>query len=244
MAHEAGWQWRIPLQHRVGNGIVYCSDYMTDEEARAKLLATVEGELLIEPRLIRYRTGSRRLAWNGNCVALGLASGFVEPLESTSIHLIMTGVTRLIQMFPFDGISPAVRDHYNGQARREIESIRDFIILHYHLNRRDEPFWQRCRTMEVPETLAQRIALFRENALAYQASDDLFRVDSWIQCMLGQRLEPEAYHPVARLMPPGRLRKALEDLKGNIAGAVARMPDHQQFLDLYCGEEEPQRAIA
>jgi tryptophan halogenase len=236
IAHKAGWRWKIPLQHRVGNGLVYCSDYMSDDEARETLLGALEGDRLIEPRLIRYATGRRRKTWHKNCVALGLASGFVEPLESTSIHLIMIGVTRLMQLFPFNGVSEAVVDRYNQQAVDELEKIRDFIILHYKLTERtDSPFWDHCRTMAVPDSLAHRIELFRESAQAFQAPGELFQVDSWLQVMLGQRLAPTGHHHMGRLMPPEQLRGALTDLSGNIARAVSGLPGHQAFLDRYCG---------
>ncbi len=235
IAHEAGWRWEIPLQHRVGNGLVFSSDYMADDAARALLLREIKGAPLFEPRLLRYRTGSRRKVWNRNCIALGLASGFIEPLESTSIHLIMVAVTRLLKTFPFNGFDQSLIDRFNTLSRDELEGVRDFIILHYNLTERDDSaFWQRCRTMDIPESLARRIALFRENAQAYQASDELFRIDSWVQVMLGQRLQPRGYHQLARMMPPGQLRQALADLKAGIAGAVAKMPTHQEFLDRYC----------
>jgi tryptophan halogenase len=237
-AHEAGWQWRIPLQHRVGNGLVYCSQYMSDEVAREKLAANVEGRMLIEPRLIRYRAGRRLKVWDRNCVALGLASGFVEPLESTSIHLIMTGVLRLMRLFPFDGINDALIRQFNEQSRDELEKIRDFIILHYKLTERtDSPFWNHCREMPVPDSLGHRIALFKNSALAYQAVDELFRVDSWVQVMLGQRLQPMGYHHVAGMMSDEQLRQALGGLKSSIAKAVGKMPGHQDFVDGYCKAE-------
>jgi tryptophan halogenase len=198
---------------------------MSDDEARETLLGALDGERLMDPRVIRYRTGRRLKTWSKNCVALGLASGFVEPLESTSIHLIMIGVTRLMQLFPFTGVSEAVVDRYNRQAVDELEKIRDFIILHYKLTERtDSPFWDRCRTMDVPDSLAQRIALFRDSAQAFQAPGELFQVDSWLQVMLGQRLEPAGYHQMGRLMPPEQLRGALADLSGNIARAVGGCP--------------------
>jgi len=235
IAHEAGWQWQIPLQHRVGNGLVYCSDYVSDEAARETLLAGIDGAPITEPRLIRYLTGRRKQVWSKNCVALGLASGFVEPLESTSIHLIMIGVTRLIQSFPFGGIRPSLVRHYNDLAQTELERVRDFIILHYHLNqRRDEPFWERCRTMAIPDSLAHRIELFREAALTPQSADDLFQSDSWLQVMLGQRLEPEGYHRMGHMLSEAHLRRAFADVQQNIANTVARMPTHQTFLDQYC----------
>jgi tryptophan halogenase len=235
IAHDAGWRWRIPLQHRVGNGIVYASAFMTDEDARARLLAEIDGDALIEPRLIRYQTGRRRRVWNRNCIALGLASGFIEPLESTSIHLVKVAVTRLIQQFPFGGCDPAQADRFNAQSRDELEGIRDFIVLHYHLTEReDSPFWRHCRTMDIPASLAQRIALFREHAHAWQDGGDLFRVDSWVQVLLGQRLEPRSYHQLARIMGATELRDALLGLKANIDAAVARLPSQEQFLASYC----------
>jgi tryptophan 7-halogenase len=236
VAHSAGWRWQIPLQHRVGNGLVYCSDYMADDEARDLLLREVEGRPLIEPRKISYITGRRRKTWNKNCVALGLSSGFVEPLESTSIHLIMNGVTQLLKLFPFGDNVAQLRDRFNAMSRVELEKIRDFIILHYHQTERsDSAFWTRCRTMNVPDSLKARIALFCENAYAYQDGDDLFRVDSWVQVLLGQRLTPKSYHHLAQLMPREHLDRALSDLKNIINGAVKDMPSHQAFIDGYCG---------
>jgi tryptophan halogenase len=240
IAHGAGWRWRIPLQHRVGNGLVYAADFLSDDEARARLLGAVEGERLIEPGLIRFRTGRRLKAWEGNCIALSLAGGFVEPLESTSIHMIMTGLTRLMQQFPFDGVRPSVVARYNAQSRAEMEGVRDFIILHYHLNARDEPFWKRQREMGVPDSLAERIALFAEGAHAFQGQDELFRVTSWTQVLLGQGLEPASHHHLARLMPVDQLGRALGDLRTNIDRAVSGLPTHQAFVDGYCREAPPE----
>ncbi|HLT90864.1 MAG TPA: tryptophan halogenase family protein [Woeseiaceae bacterium] len=237
VAHDAGWRWQIPLRHRVGNGLVYCSRYLSDDEAAARLLGALDAEVLTEPRVIRFRTGRRRKAWNRNCVALGLASGFVEPLESTSIHLIMTGVTRLMQLFPFAGITRALVDRYNELTRAELESIRDFIVLHYHATERDDtPFWNHCRTMEVPDTLAQRIALFREHGHAWQADGELFRVDSWTQVMLGQGIVPAGYHHLARALPRRQLIELLENLRQSVQRTVASFPEHQAFVDRYCAE--------
>jgi tryptophan halogenase len=234
IAHQAGWRWKIPLQHRVGNGIVFCSAFLTPDAARQQLLDALEGEVLTEPRLIRYRTGQRRTPWVKNCIALGLSSGFIEPLESTSIHLIKVAITRLIQTFPFSGVGEAQAERFNAQARHEMERIRDFIILHYHLNARDEPFWQSCREMKVPDTLAERIALFGESAHAYQAADDLFRVDSWVQVLLGQGLTPRGYHQLARMMPAEELRRALAGIRQDIGAAVQALPRHADFLTRYC----------
>jgi tryptophan halogenase len=170
---------------------------------------------------------------------MGLSSGFIEPLESTSIHLIQIGVTRLMQLFPFSGITQAVVNRYNEQSRVEYERIRDFIILHYKVTEReDTPFWRDCRHMDIPATLAERIELFRESGHAYQATDEMFRVESWMQVMLGQRLRPRGYHHMGRMLGPERLRKALDTLKGSIEGAVARMPTHREFLQSYCWAAE------
>ncbi len=239
IARQAGWQWRIPLQHRVGNGLVYCSKYIDEDEARRTLLSNLEAQPLAEPRLLRFKAGRRLKAWDKNCVSVGLSGGFVEPLESTSIHLIQIGVTRLMQLFPFGGISPALVHRYNEMSKIEYERVRDFIIMHYKLTERDDsPFWRDCRDMEIPDSLAQRIELFRDSAMAYQATDEMFRVESWIQVMLGQRLMPRGYHHMGRMLGPERLRKALESLQGSIAGAVAKMPTHREFLRAYCPAPE------
>lgn len=235
IARDAGWQWRIPLQHRVGNGLVYSSHHLPDEDARRQLLANVEGEPLTEPRLIRFRTGRRRKVWNKNCIALGLASGFIEPLESTSIHLIMTGVTRLMQSFPFGGVTPSLVNQYNNLSREELEKVRDFIVLHYHLTRRrDSAFWRHCRGMEVPETLAHRLALFRESAQAFQAPGELFRVDSWVQVMVGQGLMPQSYHHLARMMSDREVHAFLQNWRDKIRAAVDKLPPHEAFIERYC----------
>jgi tryptophan halogenase len=234
IAHEAGWRWQIPLQHRVGNGLVYCSEYMSDDEATEKLLSAVEGKTLITPRVIRFKTGRRRLAWNKNVVALGLASGFVEPLESTSIHLIMTGAARLIHLFPFSGVTQAVVDHYNRDTRIEWEGVRDFIVLHYHVTERDEPFWKRCREMEIPESLAHRIRMFRERAHAWQGDRELFKVDSWTHVMLGQGIMPEHYHGMVTALADADLSRFLESLRATVSRTVSQMPKHQEFIDQFC----------
>lgn len=234
IAHKAGWRWQIPLQHRVGNGLVYSSAHMSEEEARQLFATELEGKPLFDPRLIRFKAGRRRKSWVGNCIALGLSSGFVEPLESTSIHLIMIAVTRLLQAFPFGGVTAAARDRFNHQADREIIGIRDFIILHYHATQRDDSeFWRYCRNMDVPDSLKERIELFREHAHAYQDSHDLFRVDSWVQVLLGQRVEPRSYHQLARMMTAEQLGAALGGLKTNIGNGVSKLPPHGAFLESY-----------
>ena len=235
IAHEAGWRWCIPLQHRVGNGIVYCSRYMSDEEARNKLLRDVGGKPARQPWNVKIRTGRRRKAWNKNCVSLGLAAGFVEPLESTSIHMIMMGVVRLMQLFPFSGIKQSMVDRFNDESRIEIERIRDFIVLHYNTTQRDDsPFWRYCRSMEIPESLARRIRLFKEAAHAYQVEGELFRVDSWTEVMLGQGIMPNNYHHLARAMSDVDLERFLKGLRASVSETVARLPSHMDFVNQYC----------
>jgi len=240
MADKAGWRWRIPLQHRVGNGYVYSSAHISDDAAVARLADTLGGRPLADPLLIRFKAGCRRSLWERNVVAIGLAGGFIEPLESTSIHLMKVAVTRLIQDFPFNGCHEALIDHFNDKSRREFEGIRDFIILHYHITERDDsPFWNRCRTMEIPDSLKERIEIFREDARAYQTQHDLFRVDSWAQVLPGQRLNPQGYHRLAAMMPYDELRQSLADLRKTIADKVAKLPSHPDFLRSYCPAEAP-----
>nr|WP_295660595.1 tryptophan halogenase family protein [Polymorphobacter sp.] len=235
IAHGEGWRWKIPLQTRVGNGLVYASDFLSEDEASARLLGALDGRPLFDPRPIRYKTGMRMKSWSRNCVALGLSSGFVEPLESTSIHLIQVAVTRLIQLFPFAGTTTALAERFNVQSTREWQGIRDFVILHYKQSERDDTaFWRRCRDMPIPDSLAERIALFRESAAAYQGGEDLFRVDSWVSVMLGQGLMPRDWHRLGELLKPGELAQALADIKKGIAGAVAATPAHDAFIARYC----------
>jgi len=234
IAHEAGWRWQIPLQHRVGNGLVYSNHHMSDDEAAAKLLAEVQGQPIMRPRVVPFRTGRRLRMWNRNVVALGLASGFVEPLESTSIHLAITGVLGLIQLFPFAGIAPALVERYNQTTRAELEHVRDFIVLHYRANQRDEPMWKQCREMALPESLAIRLEAWRERAHAWQEPNELFRVDSWVHVMLGQGLQPAQHHPLARALPDDDLRRLLASIRQPIGQAVAQMPAQQDFIERYC----------
>lgn len=236
-AHGAGWRWQIPLQHRVGNGWVFCSRYMSDDEAGARLRAATQGAALRPPMVVPFVTGRRRQVWNRNVVALGLSSGFIEPLESTSIHLALSGVARLIHMFPFAGIEDSLVRRYNEASRAEAEHVRDFIILHYHANQRDEPMWHECRAMGLPDSLAHRIALFRDRAHAWQGEDELFRVDSWTHVMLGQGIVPRAHHPLARALPDADLAQLLAAIRQPIQRRVDSMPSHQAFLERYCPAE-------
>jgi tryptophan 7-halogenase len=235
IARDAGWQWRIPLQHRVGNGMVYCSRYIGDAAAREALLANVEGALLTEPRVIKFRPGQRRRTWIRNCVALGLASGFIEPLESTSIHLIQRGIMRLLQMFPHSAIALADVEEYNRQTSSEIEHIRDFIVLHYHATEReDTPFWRYCRNMEIPASLAHRMALFRQAGRVFRIPNELFAENSWIQVMLGQGITPQQYHPVVNIMSDEELSRFLGNIKTKVDATVAQLPRHAAYVTQYC----------
>ncbi|KQV47386.1 tryptophan halogenase [Pelomonas sp. Root1217] len=235
ICHRFGWQWRIPLQNRVGNGLVYSSKELSDADAPEVLKNHVEGELLTTPRVIKFTPGQRHKVWHRNCIAVGLASGFIEPLESTSIHLIQRTAIRLMQLFPTQGVNPADVDEFNAQCERELTHIRDFIVLHYHVtNRSDSALWNHVRTMEVPATLRHRIELFRESARAFRPSDELFAENSWIQVMMGQGITPQSYHPVADLMGPEELSRFLGDIHLKVSRTVAGLPQHQAYVEQLC----------
>lgn len=239
IAREAGWQWRIPLQLRVGNGLVYCSAHQSDEEARAVLTANIDGEMITEPRLIRFRTGRRLKQWNRNCVSLGLASGFLEPLESTSLYLVQSGLIRLMQLFPARKVEQVEIDEYNNQSRLEFEYIRDFIILHYHVTQRaDSPFWNYCRTMDIPTSLRRRLDLFRANGRFFRENFELFFDGSWARVMTGQGLIPQGYHPIVNMMTDAELSSFLSDIRTRHARVAASFPTHQAVIDRYCKTEE------
>jgi tryptophan halogenase len=234
-ALEAGWQWRIPLQHRIGNGYVYASSHTSDERARELLLGNLDGAALAEPRQIRFTTGRRKQLWNRNVVCMGLASGFLEPLESTAIHLIQVTIQRLILLFPHLGDVEERRKEFNRAAAAEYEYIRDFIILHYHANnRRGEPFWDACRNMSIPDSLRHRIELFRETAGIFCASDDLFQLTSWLQVLWGQGVRPRASHPFVEAVSPRDREQYLRDLRGLIAQATQQLPQHADFIARHC----------
>lgn len=235
IARDAGWQWRIPLQSRMGNGLVFCDRYMSDDEATQCLLDNVEGERLNEPRVLKFKTGMRRKHWNKNCIAMGLSSGFIEPLESTSIHLIQRSIIRLMQMFPYDGIREPDINEFNSQMEFEILNIRDFIVLHYHVtNRADTPFWRFCRSMEVPESLRHRIELFKQTGRVFQVPTELFGENSWTQVMLGQGLMPEQYHPIVNMMSDQELEKFLAGIDQTVTNLVGQLPSHRDFINHYC----------
>ena len=234
-ARQAGWQWRIPLQHRIGNGHVYCSDFISDDEAAAVLLANLDGRPLADPRPLRFTTGHRKEFWRGNVVALGLSSGFLEPLESTSIHLVQSGIKHLVDLLPKDGIDPADVATFNRQLTFEFEKIRDFLILHYWANGRDEPFWQRCREMPIPDTLREKVETFRAHGRIFRFNEELFTEVGWLQVMVGQGILPRSYHPLADTPGDANVDRYLSSIRELVAAKVARMPDHRAYLNRLCG---------
>ena len=237
IAHSGGWQWRIPLQHRAGNGLVYSSDSYSDDEALSVLQQQVREKAVADPRLIRFTTGQRKKYWHRNCIAIGLASGFIEPMESTSIHFIQNAIMWLLLMFPEQGIDDALVKEYNQRLRSEAEHIRDFIVLHYRLNaRHGEPFWDYLRTMPIPDSLAQRMALFEMSGRVFKPQDDVFSENSWVQVMLGQGLKPRGYHNIADAMSTPQLKNYLGNISSNIAKTLKKMPDHHAFVQRYVAE--------
>jgi tryptophan halogenase len=234
-AKAAGWQWRIPLQSRTGNGYVYCSDHIDDAEALRTLDAGLDGKPVTDPNFLRFTAGVRRKAWNRNVVSLGLASGFLEPLESTSIHLIQSGIARLLTNFPDRNFNAPDIDYYNRRTRLEYEQIRDFLILHYKATERDDTaFWDRCRTMPIPASLEERIAIFRENARLYRHDNELFSETSWLAVLHGQNIVPKSHHPIADFLSEDELAARMTRIAAAMDGSVARMPSHQAFIDHYC----------
>lgn len=234
-AHKAGWQWRIPLQHRIGNGHVYCSQYISDDEAASVLLKNLDGEALAEPRQIRFKTGMRKQAWNKNVVAIGLASGFLEPLESTSIHLIQHSISQLIEFFPGQNFNAVQIAEFNRQNRFQMERLRDFIILHYHINQREEDtFWKACANMPIPETLQHKIDLFRSNGRVLRIDNELFAEEAWLQVMEGQNLVPESYQPLVDLQSEHSIQEYLESVRNVISKCVDFMPDHAEYIAKHC----------
>ncbi|MEJ5999346.1 tryptophan halogenase family protein [Paucibacter soli] len=234
-AHAAGWQWRIPLQHRIGNGHVYSSRFMDKEEAEAILLRNLDGAATAAPRHLAFRTGRAKTFWVRNCVAVGLASGFLEPLESTSIHLIHMAVARILDYFPRTGFDAADIAEYNAITRVEYERIRDFLILHYKLTQRDDSeFWNYCRNMPIPEGLLRKLELFASNGRVYRDGVELFTEVSWLQVMLGQRLHPRGYHPFADLLPEAEVQAYLDKVQRVVGNCAQAMPTHADFIAKHC----------
>jgi tryptophan halogenase len=242
-ARTAGWQWRIPLQHRTGNGHVFCSSFTREDEAAQTLMANLDGKPLADPRMLKFVTGKRRKMWNRNCVAVGLSSGFMEPLESTSIHLIQSNVSRLATFFPHQGFDQADIDEFNRQADFEFERIRDFIILHYKATERDDTeFWRHCASMPIPDTLAHKMELFRKNGRVFRENAELFSEISWVEVMLGQHVVPERYHPLVDALSEDRIQSFLDNVRATIGRCVEVMPTHAEFVRDHCATDIPRLA--
>lgn len=238
-AQAAGWQWRIPLQHRTGNGYVYCSDFISDDEACATLLKNIEGKALADPRLLRFTTGRRDLVWKNNCLALGLSAGFLEPLESTAIHLIQVGVAWLQALLPDKSFNQLEIDEYNRIMCSMYDQTRDFLILHYKSTERDDSdFWNRCRTMEIPPSLERRMALFRVSGRCLIEGDELFSLNSWLAVLLGQGVWPKSYSELVNSVPEAELARMLAQLKGSISQVANSMPGHEAYIAGACAAEK------
>ncbi|WP_291845066.1 tryptophan halogenase family protein [Maricaulis sp.] len=237
-AREAGWQWRIPLQHRIGNGYVYSSNHISDDEAAATLLANLDGKPLADPRCLRFVTDRRKQAWVKNCVALGLSSGFLEPLESTSIHLIQSGIAKLLQMFPSTAFEQADIDRFKARTKEEFERVRDFIILHYNATTRDDtPFWDHCRTMPVPPGLAEKYRIFEGYGRIFRENDESVNDTSWFAVMIGQGLRPRAFDPVAECLSEDETRRRLAQIRQAMQASSDHMPTHADFIANNCAAE-------
>jgi tryptophan halogenase len=237
-AREAGWQWRIPLQHRTGNGYVYSSAHVSDDEATEILLKNLDGRPLGSPRPLRFTTGRRRKCWNRNVVSLGLASGFMEPLESTGIYLIQSGISKLLNLFPRVGFNAVLVERYNNQLSFEFDRIRDFLVLHYHATQRDDTaFWKQCREMSIPPELQDNINLFRDSGRFFRNAEEMFADVSWVEVMIGQGILPQGYHPLVDQVPVDDLRRFVASVGDTIARCVDAMPMHQAFIDRYCAAE-------
>nr|WP_166178946.1 tryptophan halogenase family protein [Altererythrobacter segetis] len=232
IAMPAGWRWRIPLQHRMGNGYVFASQFLSEDEACAAIVGAVDGKPLADPRVLRFRAGRRKASWQKNVIAVGLSSGFLEPLESTSIYLSQMAITYLIELFPIGGpIDPRDRDEFNRLVDMEYDRVRDFLILHFHATTRDDSeFWNHVRTMAVPDTLAEKMALWREAGRVEKYSDGLFYDASWIAVYLGQGVWPERHDARVRLPDPEQVARAMAALRNAIVAEVGAMPGHREFL--------------
>jgi len=230
-ARPAGWQWRIPLQHRIGNGHVFSSAHIDRQTATDLLLANLDGKPLAEPNQLAFRAGHRARAWEKNVVALGLAGGFLEPLESTSIHLVQSGIARLMALLPDTGFGHVERDRFNLETEREYRNIRDFLVLHYRQSERDDSeFWRYCRNLPPPDSLKEKLALFTSSGRIIRENNELFTEDSWLSVMLSQGVTPRAYHPAAWMLDADETRTRLAHIRGAIAQTVTQLPSQAEFL--------------
>jgi tryptophan 7-halogenase len=234
-ALEAGWKWRIPLQHRMGNGYVFCSQFIDETQAADRLLGALEGKQLADPNVLRFTTGLRKKIWNKNCVALGLASGFIEPLESTSISLIETGIEKLRRLFPDKTFNPALEEEFNRISRLEFERIRDFLIVHYRFNQReDSEFWRHCRELPLPEPLAHKLRLFKARGYVVRYEWETFLDPSWLAMYSGFGFLPDTYDPAADHFDVEELRRILAGMRHSIQDAARAAPTHEEFIARYC----------
>jgi tryptophan halogenase len=231
-AHEGGWQWRIPLQHRTGNGLVYCSRFLSDDDAAGILLSNLDGAPLGDPRPIRFSAGRRRKAWNKNVVAIGLSAGFLEPLESTSIHLIQSGIAKLLSLFPDKDCDPVTAEQFNRVFAEDIEVVRDFLIFHYHVTERPGALWDHCRDMAIPDALAYKLAHFRRSGRIVLGTDELFREASWFAVLMGQGVRPADYNPLADAWPEAQNLAHLANTKQAIRAACERMPSADSLFPI------------
>jgi tryptophan halogenase len=232
---SAGWQWRIPLQHRVGNGYVFCSDFISDVQAQDELLSSLEGKALADPLQLRFATGRRKMFWNKNCVAIGLSAGFLEPLESTSIHLIQRGIAALLKLFPDRNFRSADIDLYNKTFALEYERVRDFLIIHYRMTERDDSeLWRHCRNIVPPDSLQARIDLFRSYGRIEREDNELFPVQSWLYVLVGQNVMPSGYDPLADMLDPQAIQTNLDDIRKVVRKCAEAMPLHQEFINQHC----------
>ncbi len=243
-AREAGWQWRIPLQHRVGNGHVYCSSFISDDKAHEILLANLEGKPLNDPLPLRFTTGRRKKAWNKNCVALGLASGFLEPLESTSIHMIHRGIAMLLKFFPDRSFEQADIDRYNKIFEFEFGRVRDFLLLHYTHTEREGAFWEHCRNIPLTDSLQEKIELFRSHGRILREETELFPVQSWLFVMIGQNIIPRGYDPLVDTLEPAKIKATLDGTRTLIKRCADSMPMHQEFIDKNCTGKAARPSVA
>lgn len=235
IAQDVGWRWRIPLQHRVGNGYVYASDFISDAEAKEVLLKGLESEPIADINILRWTTGMRKKSWNKNCIAIGLSAGFVEPLESTGVHLIQSAIAKLMTLFPTKQFHQCDIDMFNQQTEKEYQRIRDFIVLHYKVTERDDsPFWDYCRNMSIPSTLQQKIEMYQETGRIFRQDDELFNETSWLAVMQGQGIQPKSYHPLVDRLPVSEIERRLRNIESVIQNSADIMPGHHEYIKKHC----------
>jgi tryptophan halogenase len=234
-AREAGWQWRIPLQHRTGNGYVFSDQFISEDEAATKLMQRLDGAAQRDPKVLRFVTGVRKKCWIKNCLAMGLANGFLEPLESTSIHLIQVSISKLLTMFPRDGINERLVKRFNDEMHMEYDNVKDFLIAHYKVTEReDTPFWKYVKNMSIPDSLEEKLEIFRTRGEVMARTSELFKETSWFAVLVGQGLFPESYHPVADSISEDELRLRLTKVRSGIQNRIASMPKHAEYIRQNC----------